>query len=116
MSNIFSPLFLISFISYVIFLVIEEIAPGFVSNYFNPHLLLIPVIILLVLMLVKERSVPPEEPRKVTGGGLLIFLAGFITLSILWVGAYELPKFWRAVITIYGGLLTIGILNVLFKE
>ena len=116
MSNIFSPLFLLSFVAYVVFLVVEEIIPGFVSNYFNPHLFLIPVIILLVLLLAKERTVPQEEPRKVTGGGLLIFLAGFITLCILWVGAYELPTFWRTLVTIYGGLLTIGILNVLFKE
>lgn len=116
MTNIFSPLFLLSFVAYVIFLMGEEIAPGFVSNYFNPHLLLIPAIILLVLMLWREKKVPLEEPRKVTGGGLLIFLAGFITLSILWVGAYQLPTFWRTLVTIYGGLLTIGIINVLFKE
>ncbi|KKU73689.1 MAG: hypothetical protein UX98_C0005G0065 [Parcubacteria group bacterium GW2011_GWA2_47_26] len=124
MSKVFSVLFLISLVAYFAFAMAEELLPGFVSDYFNPHLLLIPVLIFLTTALVYEKG----EVRMASSGGerltsksrksqsLLIFLAGAITLGILWIGGREIETAWRVLMAVYGGLLVVGILTVLFKE
>ena len=120
MSKLFSSLFLISFVGYLIFATIEEFVPGFVTNYFSPHFLLIPVIVFLVILLVQERAkaqvVAPRVSNGVRGMWGLIFFAAFVTLGILWFGAHELTYPWRALVAVYGAVVVTGILSVLLKE
>lgn len=118
MPGLFSSFFLVSLVAYFAFATIEEFVPGFVGDYFNPHLLLIPVVGFLVALLIHERSeAPPLSAQKFGKKGAgLILLASMVTLAILWLGAQELPTFWRVLVAVYGGLLVAGMLTVLFKE
>lgn len=124
MSKIFGALFLISLIAYFAFATAEELLPGFVSAYFNVHLLLIPVFIFLIMTLIYERGKvnmtgqgsEHAAPQSRKGKSPLIFLAGAVTLGILWVGGKEIETAWRALMAVYGALLVVGILTVLFKE
>ena len=110
-------LFFISFAAYLIFAAIEEFIPGFVSDYFNPHLLLIPVVAFLAALLILERGKPArEEPQKARGSGGLIVFAALATLALLWFGADELSVLWRMLVAVYGAILVAGILTVLFKD
>lgn len=124
MSKMFRTLFLISLVAYFAFATAEELLPGFVSAYFNVHFLLIPAFAFLIVALVyergkvnmvgqgSERAVPQSQKSK----SLLIFLAGAVTLGILWVGGQEIETAWRVLMAVYGSLLVVGILTVLFKE
>lgn len=116
MSRIFSTLFPILLLAYVVFVTFEEFIPGSVSEYFNPHWLLILIMVFLVVMLVLERGKPQKMPQTRKGTGLLIFLAGAVTLVVIWVGAYEFSDFWRGLLAIYGSLIVVGILSILFKD
>lgn len=117
MSKGFNYLFVITLVVYIVFAAVEEFIPGFISDYFNPHLLIIPVVAFLAALLVVEREKPLRDgAQKTRRSWVLIVLASFATLVILWIGADELAVGWRAVVTVYGGLLVAGILSVLFKE
>lgn len=117
MPRILSILFLITIVAYFSFATIEEFVPGFVSDYFNPHLLLIPVVGFLVALLVVEKGAKPAAaPLKTKYSTPLILAAVLVTVGILWLGAQEIPTFWRVLVSVYGGLLVAGILTVLFKE
>ena len=116
MSRIFSTLFLLSLLAYFTFAGIEEFIPGFVSNYFSPHWLLIPVVGLLIAMMHTEKEPTKAPPLSRHTAALLISLASLVTLVILWVGGHELATVWRALVAVYGGLLVGGMLTVLLKE
>ncbi|MBI4135517.1 hypothetical protein HY477_02170 [Candidatus Uhrbacteria bacterium] len=117
MSKVFSTLFLISLLAYFVFATIEEFIEGFVSSYFNVHLLLVPVLIFLILMLSRERNgLKAQESRDPRGSILLIIGAAFATLILLGLGAKELPLLWRILVAVYGAAAVAGILSVLFKE
>lgn len=116
MSKLFPSLFIVSLIAYIALATIEEFIPGFVSDYFNPHWLFIVVIVLLVVMLIFEKDKPLVAAEDKKWSWPLIFLAGIATLLLLWLGAHELSAFWRVLVALYGGLIVVGILSVLFKE
>lgn len=120
MSKLFSSLFLVSFLAYLVFSTFEEFIPGFVSNYMNPQFLLIPVVVFFLMLLIHERiyKVPQHAQTEVreVRTWVLIFFAALITLGILWVGAYELTYGWRALVAVYGAVVVTGILSVLLKE
>lgn len=125
MPKIFSSLFLISLVAYFAFATVEEFVPGFVSDYFSPHFLLLPVIAFLLAMIILERSGPSHSLKTENHGNSkvkswkgtgLIFAASIITLGMLWFLGGELAAAWRTLVSIYGALLVGGILTVLFKE
>ncbi len=117
MTKLFSTLFLISLLAYFVFATIEEFIIGFVSNYFNVHLLLVPVLIFLILVLSQERKGRKVQESKDQRGSLpLIIGAAFATLILLGLGAKELPLLWRILVAVYGAVVVAGILTVLFKE
>ena len=117
MQNIIRILFLTALVAYFAFAAIEEFVPGFVSDYFNPHWLVVPVVGFLAALLVTEKNTKPQAtPQKTKYSTPLIIVSVLVTVVILWLGAHELPIFWRALTALYGGVLVAGILSVLFKE
>ena len=119
-NNIFSWLarsvFIILILSYIFFSLLEEFKEGFVSNYFNLNLLLLAVLLsaILVFFVQNKEETKLEEKRK--RPWFLISVSGLITLGLVWFSADELEFFWRELLSLYGGLMTIGILLVLFEE
>ena len=117
MQHTIRALFLITLVAYFAFAAIEEFVPGFVSDYFNVHWLLIPVFgFLLALLMVEKGAKPAEASQKTKYSTPLSIFAALVTVGVLWLGAHELPAFWRSLVAVYGGLLVAGILSVLFKE
>lgn len=118
MSKAYSSCFVIALVAYFVFAAIEEFIPGFVSRYFNPQWLFIPVVILLILMLAFGKNGQKEKvgakPERLNY--VLLFVAGLITLTIIWIGAKDLALFWRGLVAVYGGVLVVGMLSVLLKE
>ena len=113
-----SSLFLISLSAYFIFAAIEEFIPGFVSDYFNVHILLIPTVLFLASALFLERRMPaPRERLQPAKGNVpLIVFTSFATLGILWFGANTLPLLWRVLVSAYGAVLVAGTLTILYKD
>lgn len=109
-------LFAFLFLSYVFFSVLEEFYKGFVRDYFNLHWLLAALLITGILMLFWGGGERPREMRTEKKPRFLIFLAAVVTWVITWTGAHELVLTWRLILSVFGALVTMGILLVLFEE
>lgn len=102
-------------LSYIFFSLIEEFREGFVSNYFSLNWLLIAVLISAVLFFIFQTHRENEEAKK-TKPVFLIFISGLIAAALIWFGAHGFELFWRVALSLFGGLITVGILLVLFEE
>lgn len=101
-------------IVYLILLLIEQISPGFVSQYLNLNYLLIIVIISGILDVFSEHTMQVHQQKPKTKDYIFIFILGFLGFAIIKFKTSALG--WLSwLISIIAGILII-LLSILVLE
>lgn len=115
--EIIKELFKVSLISYFTFYLINDLAPGFVSRYFNLNIILVIVVISGIVTILggKEEEVKKEKQRTQIYDYVLILIAGLITTILIFIGIKDMGKMAYLVSIVAGGIVII-VSILLFNE
>ncbi|MFC1687638.1 hypothetical protein ACFL0L_03595 [Patescibacteria group bacterium] len=114
--QIIKELFKVSLVSYFLLYLINDLAPGFVSRYFNLNIVLVIIVVSGIISIFGgEEEVKKEKKHIRMLDYIFILIAGLITAILIFVGIKDMGKLAYLVSIVAGGIVII-ISILLFHE